>query len=136
MAKLNLRNHPKFKLVQRDLDLPTPHLVGHLEMLWHTAYERVSNRLPSFTSDELEISADWNGTPGAFTKSLLKRGFIEEMDNSYMIHNLTNHWPEYVRKRYQRANERQTSADNGRHRQTMADSVCPPSQAKTSQAKP
>jgi len=100
MAKLSLRNHPKFKLVKRDLKLCDAYLLGHLEMLWQTAYENVGYFLPMFTVDEIEISADWQGETGELCASLCKRGFIDEIDEQYQIHNLLKHAPDYVKKRY------------------------------------
>lgn len=135
MAKLSLRNHPKFKLVKRDLNICDAYLLGHLEMLWQTAYENVGKSLPKFTIDEIEISADWQGNSGLFCESLFNRGFIDQIDDQYQIHNLLTHAPDYVKKRYNYYNSQRIS-ENVRESRSYKPNQSNPIQSEPRQDKP
>lgn len=88
---------------------------GSLELLWDVAYENGEEYLGD--SDDVELAAKWQGPAGVLTKALLdaggpgEPGFIEEHPEKpgrYIIHDLWDHAPDYVRKRRVREGERQT----------------------------
>lgn len=134
MARPTLKEHYKFKRLVRMLGIPTPHAVGYLECLWHVGYTSGD----PFVGDSLsvEAAAEWVGEPGKFTEALLQSAFIDQVsDSTYQIHDLHDHAPDYVQKRYKREQERknkelrQETADNGGQRRTMAENVRPPTPA-------
>jgi len=98
------------------LGLPPAHVIGHLEVLWHVAYESDSAIIG--TPDDVELAAEWDGQPGTLFASLRdaggdgRAGFIEcanEEANLWQVHDLLDHAPTYVkdrqRKKLGRANK-------------------------------
>lgn len=141
MARPTLKEHWKFKRLVRVLGIPTPHAVGYLECLWHVGYTSGD----PFIGDTIavEAAAEWVGDPGKLTQALVECAFIDQVSNStYQIHDLHDHAPDYVQKRFKREQERknkdlrQKTADNGGQcppnggqRRTMAENVRPPTPA-------
>src|SRR5208282_4040302 len=98
------------------LGIPAPHALGHLEFLWTPAYDNGNPEIGD--SVDIELAAGWVGEPGKLCKALLDcggkhaNGFIEEVPEKpgcYQIHDLYDHAPDYVRKRFGREQERQKS---------------------------
>jgi hypothetical protein len=93
--------------------MPAPHVLGHLEYLWATAYECGEPRIGDMVS--VELAAAWVGEPGKLCKVLLecggegRAGFIEPMPGQpgiYQIHDLHDHAPDYVQARARKETER------------------------------
>lgn len=108
MARPGFTNHRKFRRLSRALGGEAL-ARGSLELLWDTAYENGDDYIGQ--SDDVEAAARWNGEPGMLTRELLaaggdgNRGFIDEVSGRpghYLIHDLYDHAPEYVRKRMSR----------------------------------
>lgn len=105
-----LLGHSKFKRLVSILKCPRSHAVGYLEMIWQAAYESGDD----FIGDavDVELAAEWNGTPGELVKALLdcggesRQGFIEQVNGGYAIHDLFDHAPDYVFNRSSREQER------------------------------
>lgn len=113
MARPGLFRHPKFKHLCRMLRMPEAHVLGHLEMLWQSAYE-VGPVIGD--AEHIEAAAGWVGDQGILTAALLgcgKQGgfgFIEARpDGQFCIHDLNDHAPKYVGRRFERENERKQS---------------------------
>jgi hypothetical protein len=53
MARPGLRLHPKFLRLCHLLQEPAPHVLGHLEFLWETAYEAGDSEIGDETGVEL-----------------------------------------------------------------------------------
>lgn len=131
MARPGLDKHPKYRMLLRMLGEARPHVRGYLETLWEVAYECGDPIIGS--AEAIEAAAEYPGEPGKLFNALLKcggdkAGFIEETPGRpgcYSIHDLNDHAPEYVKKRFQRESERKNSADNGRQRQTTDDNGAP-----------
>ena len=113
MARPGLRKHPKFLLLRELLGVCEAHTLGHLELLWETAYE--SGKAEVGTSRQVELSSGWGGKAGVFCQSALdcggdgEPGFIELIEDKpgrYQVHDLYDHAPEYVKKRMEREQER------------------------------
>jgi hypothetical protein len=122
MAHSSIWTNPKTIKVAKALGIPEPHLVGHLERMWHTAYE---HHLPDgdIPYDDVESAARWAGKDGAFVDALTGN-FLEDLDKFRRIHNLYKHAPDYIKKRIKRmmGPTWQPPADNGAERRTTADS--------------
>jgi hypothetical protein len=136
MARPGLDKHPKFLMLRRMLGEPRPHVRGYLDCLWESAYENGDPILG--TAAMVEAVAEYPGEAGKLFASLLncggegRAGFIEESPGRpgvYQVHDLYDHAPDYVRKRYKREMERRTTADNGGQRQSVADNGAPPAPA-------
>jgi hypothetical protein len=114
MARPGLTKHRKF--LRLSAALGSAILArGHLETLWDTCYENGDDFLGG--ADDVELLAQWAGSPGVLTSSLLTcgcdgPGFIEEIPDRpgrYRIHDLFDHAPDYVRKRWHRECQRKDS---------------------------
>lgn len=146
MARPSLDRNPKFKRLIRTLNAPRPHVRGYLELLWDVAYECGNPVIGD--SHAIEAAAEWPGEEGALTSALLsaggagRAGFIEPVEGQtdvYQIHDLSDHAPDYVKKRRQRelerttpkkdGGQRQKSADNGGQRRTLAENGKTPAPA-------
>jgi hypothetical protein len=88
---------------------------GVLELMWDMAYENGDDYLGD--ADDVEASARWTGKRGALCNALVRAGgegetgFIEELDERpghFIVHDLFDHAPEYVKKRMAREVERIT----------------------------
>lgn len=107
MARPGLFSHRKFRKLSRLLKSDAL-AVGHLELMWHTAYEDGEARLGG--ADEVESAARWKGKRGVLVAALLDSGFIDEMGGgTYAVHDLFAHAPAYVKKRQAREAQRRSS---------------------------
>ena len=124
MARPNLDQNPKFKLLVRRLGIAKPYALGLLETMWRVAWE---NGEPIIgTPEEIEAAAEWPGEPGKYHAALVSGRLLDDVgDGRWAIHDFWDHAPEYVQKRRKRELERQERgtelADNGRLRRTTAD---------------
>jgi hypothetical protein len=117
MARPTLFRHRKFSRLVRILGSEALAL-GHLELLWSAAYEAGEEIVGD--SPDVEYAAKWTGEPGKLTESLTQCGFLDSTENGFVIHDLWDHAPEYVRKRRARELERRTK---GAKLRRSADSV-------------
>ena len=122
MAKPDLWSCVKFKRLCRDLHLPRPYIVGLLETLWQASYATADPYIGP--SEDVECAAEWPGKKGELTDALAAAGFIDRDGDSFYIHDLQDHAPDYVCKRIQRRIDkglRAKTADNGGQRRTTAE---------------
>lgn len=106
MARPTLFRHRKFARLSRLLG-SEPLALGHLELLWSTSYESGEELIGD--SADVEYSAKWSGDPGKLTEALTQCGFIDATEKGFIVHDLWDHAPEYVRKRRARELERRTT---------------------------
>lgn len=114
MGRPGLTNNRKFSRLVRELQPVCKAFAeqvarGALELMWEGAYEKGDDYLGDVA--DVEDAAHWTGKKGALCAALLvaggdgETGFIEEIEGRpehYMIHDLYDHAPEYVRKRMER----------------------------------
>lgn len=110
MARPTLSNHPKFRRLSAAVGSSVL-ARGILETLWDIAYEAGDPVIGS--AEEVETLAQWQGAPGALANALWAngRGFFDVLDALdgpalYSVHDLEDHAPDYVLKRWQREEER------------------------------
>jgi hypothetical protein len=123
MARQGLTQHRKFLSLSERLDELFPGFGvllarGALELLWEPAYE-AGDDVVGFSAD-VERRAHWKGPAGELTAALEAAGgpgfpgFIEphpELDGIYVIHDLFDHAPEYVVKRWEKERKRKDRAE-------------------------
>jgi len=101
MACINLTRHWKFRRLARLLDSPAL-ARGTLELLWESAYEAVSDYVGP--PDEIAEAVSWRGDPSELVALLLDTGWLDQRaPGVYVIHDLWQHAPKYVRLRWTRA---------------------------------
>lgn len=112
MGRPGLTGHRKFRRLARAVGGAVI-ARGSLELLWDTCYEAGDDYLGD--AADLEAAAQWEGEPGFLARALLdaggegEAGFIEEVEGRpghFFCHDLYDHAPEYVRKRFDREAER------------------------------
>lgn len=109
MARPTLTSHPKFaKLAAR---LRSRALArGVLELLWESCYASGEPCVGDAVS--VEGIADWRGKRGDLAFALVDSGFLDQTmadggRSEYLVHDLEDHAPDYVLKRWEReANRR------------------------------
>jgi hypothetical protein len=90
----SVRDHPKLIKSSRDLGIPKVYLLGHLSSLWTwTLRMAPDGNLSSFSEEDIEIGAEWEGPPGKLIDVLVKRGWIDQIDGGFEVHD----WREYAR---------------------------------------
>ena len=132
MARPGLLNHRKFRRFASAIGDDALAL-GSLELIWASAYEAGDDYLGDTT--DVEIAARWKGERGALVTALLGAGgngsigFIETIEGreTYRVHDLWHHAPEYVRRRRKREAERWGKNDPVR----SVSGQCPVSVRKT-----
>jgi hypothetical protein len=109
MGRPGLSRHPKFLRLALELG-NEPLARGALELLWEVSYEAGDPRIGDPAN--VEAAARWRGEKGALFAALRdaggtgRVGFIEDRDGAWVIHDLWDHAPDYVRKRAAREDER------------------------------
>ena len=125
MARPSLVRHRKFRRALNALRIPRAHLLGHLEILWHSAYE-VGHDLVGDALD-VELAAEWEGERGAFARALTEAGFLVEEGGVYHVHDLLDNAPGYVKdrwkKREKRAAEKAKRSDPSEERRDKSSTV-------------
>lgn len=136
MARPTLERNPKWRRLLQSLGGDRALARGSLELLWDVAYESGDEVVGDQV--DVELAAGWRGEPGALVKALLnaggpgKKGFLEEVPEQpgrYLVHDLWDHAPDYVRKRRERELERRTKGAGLRQSADSVQSVtgqCPP----------
>ncbi len=109
MARPSLFTHRKFSELACLLESDGL-AAGHLEILWHAAYESGDADLGS--ADALERTARWKGEPGKLAAAMVQSGFIDTCQANenhllrHIVHDLYDHAPAYVQRRMEREQER------------------------------
>lgn len=88
-----LREHPKAKRIARRLQMPLPHVIGHLSCLWLWCLSYAQDGdLSAFDVEDIADGALYEGDAADFHAALVAEGFIEEAeDGTQQIHD----WHEY-----------------------------------------
>lgn len=100
MPRPTLFDHPKFHRLVHMLQMPEPHVLGHLEYLWRVGYSS-GNPIVGDALD-VEIAAKWTGASGHFVAALADDTvrLLDVLDDGrYQIHDLHENAPGYVKSR-------------------------------------
>jgi hypothetical protein len=101
MARINFTHHRKFRRLTRALGSPALAL-GTLELLWLAAYEAAD----PVVGGEIDIAdaTGWAGDPADLVALLQGCRLLDAVaPDLYAVHDLWDHAPDYVRKRWIRA---------------------------------
>ncbi len=105
MARPTLTGHPKF--VRLAAAVGGKHVArGVLELIWESAYASGDPFVGDV--DTLESIADWRGERGGLARALYAGGdgFLDIGPDGYYVHDLEDHAPDYVLKRWERERQR------------------------------
>lgn len=109
MGLPGLRTHRKFRRLVAILRIPEAHALGHLQMLWETAWDHLTPTLGDAT--DVELAAGWVGDHGALAPALVacggeKPGFLEQgEDGRFVVHDFEEHAPRWVKEKLKKRRE-------------------------------
>jgi hypothetical protein len=108
MAHSNIFKNMKFKRLLKAVAEPVPHLIGHLECLWHVAYNNGDARIGS--ADDLELAAEWDGEPGLLAKHLIEGRWVDDVGGIFYVHDFWEWSPKFVKDRLRKQKRRKQDA--------------------------
>lgn len=131
MARISLSRHWKFRRVARAVGT-TYAARGLLELVWEAAYEAANEYIG--TPADIADAAGWTGEPVELVAILLEAELLDERaPGEYVIHDLWDHVPTYVKLRWTRANpdapppwHREAKAKTGADRPPIANELLHP----------
>jgi hypothetical protein len=115
MARPTLATHPKFaKLAHRLHGRAVAR--GVLELIWESCY--ASGEAVVGDAEAVEAISDWRGAPGELAGALEQCGFLDVLQSDanggrlhYAVHDLEDHAPDYVLKRWEREAKRKAAGE-------------------------
>ncbi len=105
MARPTLSSHPKFARLASMVGGRSV-ARGALELVWEVAY--ASGEPLVGDAAAVEFIADWRGKKGTLAAAMVSCRFLEETPDGLIVHDLEDHAPEYVLKRWEREAERRS----------------------------
>ena len=98
MAKAELTQCLKFKRLMRRLpECSRPLLIGHLDLMWQTAWAGKVVAFPC--AEDAEVAAEWAGEPGQLSAALLDLRWLVHSELGLEIKDWWEHAPDFVRRR-------------------------------------
>jgi hypothetical protein len=140
--KISGLTHPKTKELAYSLEIPLPHAIGLLELLWaFVAQQTPRGNVGRWSNAVIAGEAGWLDDPDVFIKSLISCGFIDENDeHRLLVHDWKDHAPNWVHaklKKTRRSIIRNDLSSDIRARQdtilSPTTSLATPSHSKTRQ---
>lgn len=109
--KIGTTNHPKFRSLMRELELPQYSVVGILESLWMLAAQFSDDGdLSKFNKTEISDYLGWDGCPNKLISTLIRFRWVDGDDTRLRVHDWDDHMPYFVaerlKKRAQRARKK------------------------------
>ena len=147
--KIDGLKHPKTKELAYSLEIPLPHAIGLLELLWaFVGQQTPQGNIGKWSNAVIAGEAGWQKCPDAFVNALISVKFLDESDeHRLLVHDWFEHAPNWVHAKLKRKGRYILSADLSRDlRGDLSKSqeasieattnVVKPSLAKSNQAKP
>jgi hypothetical protein len=86
-----IRDHRKVVQLSDALDMPEPHVVGHLSFLWLWAVDNASDGRLICSDRVVAKAAAWSGDARVFVDALIAAGFLDRIEDGVKIHD----WDDY-----------------------------------------
>jgi len=139
--------HPKLTRLSGHLEIPRYAAAGLVEGLVSFACHFAEDGgVGKYENSELAKWLGWQGAPDDLVDSLVKSGWLDsvEGDQRLVIHDWSDHMPDFIRKRLARASQKKDAkSQSDRRRQpssavvrTTADNGCLPNQSKPNETPP
>ena len=90
----SVRDHRKVVYLAELLDMPEPHVVGHLAYLWLWALDNAPDGVLDCSSRTIARAAWWQGDVSTFVSCLCAAELLEQVDDCLRIHD----WESYAGK--------------------------------------
>jgi hypothetical protein len=108
MPRFSLFTHQKFLRLCYILKEPEPHVLGYLEYLWYSAYQ--SGHAVIGDEVDVELAAKYPGERGKLAQALLEVRLLDRLEEGWLaVHDLADHAPESIKKRWQRDGTRKNA---------------------------
>jgi len=107
----SLAEHPKLKLLARDLGISEVEVLGTLHLLWYWTLEYAEDGQVKYI-ELLPEAMKWTGDSEKLINSLIKRGFLDqEIDGSYWVHDWLDYSGAYYERKLYNRIKKQESRD-------------------------
>ena len=89
----------KFKKLRARLNIPIPHAVGLLEILWHVVAKNCpAGDVGRLSDEDIALMLEWEGDPAELITALVETGWIDTDDEFRLIvHDWSEHCPTYIK---------------------------------------
>jgi hypothetical protein len=107
VSETTIGRNTKFIRLGRTLGIDLAKVIGHLTLLWHSVLEQKEDGdITSWTEDDIEFYAQWDGKKGVFVKALYQEEhkFLDKIGKNVLIHDWLQTAGRYLIKRYGTAN--------------------------------
>ena len=95
----SLAEHPKLKLLAKDLGISEVEALGHLHLLWYWTLEYAEDGHVKYI-ELLPEAMKWTGDTDKLVNALIKRGFLDqEIDGTYWVHDWLDYSGAYYEKK-------------------------------------
>lgn len=133
--KIDGLTHPKTKELAFTLEIPLPHAIGLLELLWaFVAQQTPQGNIGKWSNQVIAGEAGWQDDADRFVDALISVGFLDENeDHRLLVHDWSDHAPNWVHAKLKKKGRRIISPDL---RTDLREAQDPPPEATTSLAKP
>ena len=107
----SLAEHPKLKLLAKDLGISEVEALGHLHLLWYWTLEYAEDGHVKYI-ELLPEAMKWTGDTDKLVNALMKRGFLDqEIDGTYWVHDWLDYSGAYYEKKLYNRIKKQESRD-------------------------
>lgn len=107
----SLAEHPKLKLLAKDLGISEVEALGHLHLLWYWTLEYAEDGHVKYI-ELLPEAMKWTGDTDKLVNALIKRGFLDqEIDGTYWVHDWLDYSGAYYEKKLYNRIKKQESRD-------------------------
>ena len=133
--KIDGLTHPKTKELAFTLEIPLPHAIGLLELLWaFVAQQTPQGNIGKWSNQVIAGEAGWQGDADRFIDALISVGFLDENeDHRLLVHDWSDHAPNWVHAKLKKKGRSIIGPDLSAD---LRESQDPPPEATTSLAKP
>jgi hypothetical protein len=133
--KIDGLTHPKTKELAFTLEIPLPHAIGLLELLWaFVAQQTPQGNIGKWSNQVIAGEAGWQGDADQFVSALISVGFLDENDDHrLLVHDWSDHAPNWVHAKLKKKGRAIISPDLS---PDLREGQDPPPGATTSLAKP
>lgn len=111
--KIDGLTHPKTKELAFTLDIPLPHAIGLLELLWaFVAQQTPRGNVGKWSNQVIASESGWQDDADRFIDSLVSVGFLDENDeHRLLVHDWKEHCPNWVHAKLKKKGKSILSAD-------------------------
>lgn len=117
----SVRDHRKIVEVAESLDMPEPHVVGHLTYLWLWAIDNAPDGVLPASPRVIARAAWWTGDPLAFLAAVVGAGLIDQSGDLLTIHDWETYTGKLIGQR--EANRQRQQRHRDRNRANRNDDV-------------